>query len=234
MKTKNYKDFINSKQTAYPSWNRLKIFGEEYHFYKERNKKSLKILDIGCGKEVYLRKFYLPGDKYYACDFYDKPNIKVENYKKIDLNEDKLDEVYKNQKFDVIFCGEVIEHLFSPDDLLKEIRLLMHKDSILILSTPNLGYYINRIMLLFGISPLFLENSSYYKLGRRFSFFGQRNITEGHIRVFTYGALLDLLKLKKYKIIKIRSVSVWNFWPDRIVTRFFKSLASDNIFILKK
>src|SRR3989344_4583445 len=116
MKTKNYKDFINSKQTAYPSWNRLKIFGEEYHFYKERNKKSLKILDIGCGKEVYLRKFYLPGDKYYACDFYDKPNIKV----------------------------------------------------------------------------------------------------------------------KKYKIIKIRSVSVWNFWPDRIVTRFFKSLASDNIFILKK
>jgi hypothetical protein len=103
----------------------------------------------------------------------------------------------------------------------------------LIFSTPNLGYYVNRILLLFGISPLFLENSSYNKLGRKYKFLGQGNVTEGHIRLFTYGALKDLFKLKNYKIVDTRPVSVWNFWPDKFISKISKSLSSDNVFILK-
>lgn len=79
----------------------------------------------------------------------------------------------------MIFCGEVIEHLFSPDDLIDEIKTLMHSESILILSTPNLGYWVNKLLLIFGISPLCLENSSEIKLGRKFKFLGQFNKTEG-------------------------------------------------------
>lgn len=233
-KTKNYDQFLDRKETAYASWLRLDVFGKLYLQYKEEQEKPLEILDIGCGKEVFLKKFKAKDDRYYGCDFYSKPNVKLDGYTKIDLNKEQLNVKLNNKKFDVIFCGEVIEHLFSPDDLLDEIRNLMHKDSILILSTPNLGYYVNRVLLLLGISPLFLENSSYFKLGRKFKAFGQGNTTEGHIRLFTYGAIRDLIKMKKFKIEAVEPVMIWNFWPDKLIGRISRSLSPDNVFILKK
>jgi len=118
---------------------------------------------------------------------------------------------------------------------MREMHKLMHDESILILSTPNLAYYMNRIMLLFGISPFFLENSSVEKLGRKFSFLGQGNPTEGHIKVFTYGALRDLILKEGYRIKDIVSSSgPWNFFLDDIVAKFSKSLSGTNIFVLEK
>lgn len=230
---KNYNDFLNKRNTAFNDKNRLRLFIEEYKKYKDKKNKKIKILDIGCGKDAVLADFIDNGDTYVGCDYYKKINKKIARYVSIDLNSDKLDKRFKDQKFDVVFCGEVIEHLFSPDDLLDEIKKIMHKDSILILSTPNLGYYVNRALLLFGIHPLFIENSSEKKLGRKFKFLGQENIAEGHIRVFTHDALKDLLKMKKFKIVSITPISVWNFWPDKIVNKISKSLAADNIFVLK-
>ncbi len=232
-KIRNYDSFLQTTETACESWARLNIFGEEYLKYKKHHRKPISILDIGCGRDVALFKFKKKGDKYYGCDYYKDIKVKIDGYLQIDLNKSAIDKKFKDKKFDVIFCGEVVEHLFSPDDLLEDIQKLMHKDSILIFSTPNLGYYVNRILLLLGISPLFLENSSYHKLGRRFKFLGQGNVTEGHIRLFTYGALRDLFKLKNYKIVDIRSVSVWNFWPDKFISKVSKSLSSDNVFVLK-
>lgn len=225
---------MNKRETAQEINERLKIFISEYKDYKKTHTHPLKILDIGCGKNPQILPYKFPKDHYYACDYYKRINKKVKQYKSLDLNTDNLSEKFSLQKFDVIFCGEVIEHLFSPDHLLNEIGKLMNDDSILILSTPNLGYYVNRIMLLFGISPLYLENSSELKLGRKFKIFGQGNSTEGHIKVFTYGALLDLFKIQKYKIVKITSSSTWSFFLDKIIPKISKSLSATNVFVLKK
>jgi SAM-dependent methyltransferase len=133
----------------------------------------------------------------------------------------------------VIFCGEVIEHLFSPDALLEDLKSLLRRDGLLILSTPNLAYWANRVLLPFGISPLFLENSAVVKLGRRFRFFGQGNRTEGHVRLFTYTAARDLLVLHGFELLRTRSAPVWNFAIDRLVCRLSPSLAPDNIYIAR-
>jgi len=231
---KNHKEFYSKMNTAQLFNDRLKIFIDEYIKYHNKHLHALKLLDIGCGKNAELGNYIIKDDYYFACDFYDTIDVKIGNYTKVDLNEDNLSEVYDNQKFDVIFCGEVIEHLFSPDNLIEEIKKIMHSESILILSTPNLAYYLNRILLFFGISPLYLENSSEVKLGRKFKFLGQYNKTEGHIRLFTYGALIDFFKLKRLKIIKIIPTYTWSFYPDKIIARFSKSLSQNNVFILKK
>jgi len=231
---KNPKEFLSERETASKFNKRLKKFIEEYCNHKDEHRKSLKLLDIGCGKNAELFFYKKDDDIYYGCDFFGSINTKIDNYTIIDLSEESLSSKYNNEKFDVIFCGEVIEHLFSPDELLDEIKELMREDSILILSTPNLGYYLNRIMLFFGISPFFLENSSEVKLGRKFKFLGQHNKTEGHIRLFTYGALRDLLKLKGFKIVKIKSVPVWDNVFDQIICLLSKSLSADNVFVLKK
>lgn len=231
---RNPKLFLDTHETANPFDRRLAIFLAEYRKYKKKNSKPLNILDIGPGTKVELFKYIDSEDRYFACDYYKTIQTKIHRYVAIDLNEESILEKFKKTKFDVIFCGEVIEHLFSPDDLLRDIRSLMHSNSILILSTPNLSYYINRILLLFGLTPLFIENSSKVKLGRKFRFLGQGNVTEGHIRVFTYGALRELIKMNKYKIISVNPVSIWGFWPDKFMHLISKSFASDNVFILKK
>jgi SAM-dependent methyltransferase len=231
---KNPQQFLSKKQTASPYDNRLKIFIEEYKRHKKELGRPVKILDIGCGRNVELKKFADIDDKYYGCDFYETDKVKLDNYVKMDLNEELLNKKFAKQTFDVIFCGEVVEHLFSPDELIDEIKKLMNKDSVLIFSTPNLAYYMNRIMLLFGISPFFLENSSERKLGRKFKFLGQDNITEGHIRVFTFGALKDLFKRKNLKIVRIRATHIWNIPTDILVSKISHSLSPDNVFVLKK
>ncbi len=84
----------------------------------------------------------------------------------IDLNRESLASKLDGSTYDVVFCGEVIEHLFSPDALLRDVKTLMTHESVLVLSTPNLGYWVNRLLLLAGVSPLYLENSAETKLGR--------------------------------------------------------------------
>jgi SAM-dependent methyltransferase len=42
-----------------------------------------------------------------------------------------------NEKFDVIVCGELIEHLTNPGLMLEGIKKFMNKDSLLIITTPN-------------------------------------------------------------------------------------------------
>jgi len=41
------------------------------------------------------------------------------------------------RKFDVIVCGELIEHLFNPGRFLDCARKHMHEQSVLVLTTPN-------------------------------------------------------------------------------------------------
>jgi SAM-dependent methyltransferase len=232
---KNYKDFLGKHMTAQPLNKRLQIFIDEYKNYHKTAKKSLSLLDIGCGDNPVIFEHKIRKDIYTGCDYYKKINTQIDQYFQIDLMAENLSAKTPNKKYDVIFCGEVIEHLFSPEHLLSEIRKLMHSDSILILSTPNLGYYVNRILLLFGISPLYLENSSKEKLGRKFSFLGQGNPTEGHVKVFTYGALRDLIDREGYKVEKVISSSgPWNFFLDDYVSYFSRSLSGTNIFVLKK
>lgn len=230
---KNYVNFYQQHETAQPYNERLKIFIKIYKNYRKKNVKKMSLLDIGCGKKAVLSHEKENGDIYYGCDIYKKIDNNVNHYLNIDLNSDDLSKKYMGKFFDIVFCGEVIEHVFSPDKLLEEIKNVMNANSILILSTPNLGYYLNRIMLLFGLSPFFLENSSEFKLGRKFSFLGQGYPTQGHIRVFTYQAMIDLLNIKGFRIIKVIPVR-WGPFIDHIFNIISPSLAPNNVFIIKK
>ncbi|MCX6319811.1 MAG: class I SAM-dependent methyltransferase [Bacteroidetes bacterium] len=49
----------------------------------------------------------------------------------------KLEDVPLNRTFDVIVCGELIEHITNPGLMLEGIKRFMHPDSILIITTPN-------------------------------------------------------------------------------------------------
>jgi SAM-dependent methyltransferase len=232
-----YRDFLLEHETAHPfDWNeRLSVFVETYQSHRaSRGGRPLRLLDVGCGRDAHLAVHVDPRDRYTGCDYYAEPRRSIDRYVRIDLNEDRLTDKLGDEQFDVVFCGEVIEHLFSPDALMDELRLVLDDDGILILSTPNLGYYANRLLLLVGISPLFLENSSRRKLGRRTRLLGQGNPTEGHVRLFTYRALLDFVQSTGFEVVAVTPTLVWKFPLDRVVCRFSRSLAPDNVLVLRK
>ena len=232
---KTYEEFLRNHQTAHPfEFNpRLGIFALEYGAHRSREGRPLNVLDVGCGLNPALVQAKRQGDTYHGVDFYEDRPSGVDEYTQLDLNRESLAAALDGRVFDVVFCGEVIEHLFSPDELLREIRRVMGPSSILVLSTPNLGYWVNRFLLLAGISPLFLENSAERKLGRFVRALGQGNPTEGHIRLFTYRALRELVEATGFDVISVTPTYVWRFLPDLVISRLSRSLAATNVLVLR-
>jgi SAM-dependent methyltransferase len=235
---RTYQQFLEERDSSVPELNaRLEIFLSEYLRYRSSLSpdRSLSLLDVGCGSQAVLARYTVDGDVYHGCDYPSSIALEVDHYWSLDLNTTSVAETAPDGvRYDVVFCGEVLEHLFSPDALLRDLRTLMQPSGILILSTPNLGYYVNRLLLLVGISPLYLENSAERKLGRKTRLLGQNNPTEGHVRLFTYGAAKDLIAREGFEIARVTPTITWDFPPDRLVCRVSRSLAPNNVFVLTR
>jgi len=156
-----------------------------------------KILDLGCGDGKFIAKF---GKR---CEIFgvDVSSKAVELAKKSDVNAYKADISceklpFENEYFDIIYFGDVIEHLIDPDFAINEVVRVIKRNGFLVLSTPNLACWLNRLLLLLGMQPLFSEVSTNKIFGRSGSF------PVGHLRLFTYRALQEFLAYYQFRIIR--------------------------------
>ena len=69
--------------------------------------------------------------------------------------------------FDVIFAGEVMEHLFDDEKFIKSARAILKQDGVLILTVPNLVFGGNRLRMLFGMTPTFAYAPYHYHMYTR-------------------------------------------------------------------
>jgi SAM-dependent methyltransferase len=107
---------------------------------------------------------------------------------------------FADGSIDVVYMGEVIEHLVDPDAALDEIRRVLATQGCLVLTTPNLACLLNRILLVFGAQPFFTEVSTRRVLGRRFAAFGEGAEPVGHLRIATLASLRGLLDMHGFAI----------------------------------
>jgi SAM-dependent methyltransferase len=152
--------------------------------------KPASLLDVGCGRGFLLSQLATKIDaELYGIDVYELES-EGWTYKKGDLTKGLP---FGDDSFELVVFGEVIEHLPDPDYLLEEIWRVLKPGGKVIVTTPNLASWANRILLPFGIQPLFTETSSRKKMGRRFKVLGQGGEVQGHLRIFTKAALEELV-----------------------------------------
>lgn len=146
------------------------------------------LLDIGCGDGRVTDLFRDKFNYLYGIDisgrFINEAKKKGIMAQVVDININPLP--YPDSSFDVILCSEVIEHIFDTDFLLQECNRVLKNKGHLVLSTPNLAAWYNRILLICGFQPI--QSEIRLKGGT------------GHIRAFTLKALKSLLMEHNFQI----------------------------------
>ena len=142
-KEKQAKRSLNSNEKVFPS--------EILEVIELLLKGGGRLLDVGCGNgnvmEIAEHRF----DEAYGCDISETVLKTAKNKGMItaciDLNTYYLP--YQNECFDAVTCLEVLEHVFNPVNLLKELYRILSPEGQLILTTPNIRYFknINKLLL---------------------------------------------------------------------------------------
>jgi SAM-dependent methyltransferase len=171
---------------------------------------NVMLLDIGCfdGIKTALIRDALEAREAWGVDFLSEKLAQARKRgiqtREFDLNAGKpLD--FPAGMFDVIICSEVIEHVYSPDDLLDEIARLIKPGGYAVLTTPNLASWKNRIALLLGWQPLLTEVSTRDRYGNPFMPPGRPS---GHIRMFTLRALLEMLQVAGLRPVRVAGAAL--------------------------
>ena len=112
--------------------------------------------------------------------------------KRVDLNREKLP--FKAGSFDCVFCGEVLEHVVDTERLLGEMKRVLRKGGILLITVPNIANWYNRFLLFLGYLPHFIESGSMESYGTPY---GEIN---GHVKAFTQKSLIEMLERHGFRI----------------------------------
>lgn len=157
-------------------------------------------LDIGCGSGGTLQllkesikndKLELWGIEYFVKAFENAKKIGDENRVFLGSGEDNLNNL-PNNYFDVILCLDVLEHMPYPEQFLKDIKIKLKENGVLISSLPNVRYWTNLFNLIFK------KDWKYINAGI---------LDYTHLRFFTKKSISRMYNNLDYKIISHKGIN---------------------------
>jgi ubiquinone/menaquinone biosynthesis C-methylase UbiE len=156
------------------------------------------LLDVGCGRGFFASALRekLPDVRCYGVELSPGLADQAERSGMTVFRTDVADGVpLPDDSIDLALMGEVIEHVFDPDACVLAVRRVLRPGGMLIITTPNLASWTNRVLVPLGIQPLYSETSTRKRYGRWLKVLGQGGESlQGHLRLFTLGALVEMLR----------------------------------------
>jgi SAM-dependent methyltransferase len=211
--------------------------------------RRLDVLDVGCGDGGFLahldahlravqpdREVRFVGTDYSAHQLELAARLPYE-FHQCDLN---IGIPLPDSTMDIVYAGEVIEHLYDPDMLVDECVRVLRPGGSLVVTTPNPHAWYNRALFVAGVQPLFFVTSSRSTdVGagpRRRLKKGTRPV--GHLRLFNRTALLDLLHRAGLERQAVRGAGFHALpravsWVDNVFSRW-PTFASNLIVLARK
>lgn len=114
----------------------------------ERHLNGGSLLDVGCGRGFFLSNFVGTNVDYFGVE----PRRRISEEAGKRVGTDKIfcgtlrEAKFPTGRFDVVTMINLIEHLASPSDALKEANRVMKKGGILFIETPNVESFMARIL----------------------------------------------------------------------------------------
>lgn len=200
------------------TWNEGKFFGISSLGYLENQKDFLALLpnrgssillDIGCNDGSFTAKiaeitkaketYGIEADSNQATTAL-RRDIRV---KICDLNKPFP---FEDNFFDIITANQVVEHLYDHDNFFGEMRRILKKDGIFLISTLNLCAWHNIAFTILGMQP---PGMHLCKVQMGNFLYGTQ--THGHIKLFSPQALRDIAKYYGFTIGRIRGSGYYPF-----------------------
>ncbi len=131
----------------------------------ERVPRFTRLLDVGPSYEVELIRDRFPAARVDTLGFYDErfSPREGETHTELDLNHVGGTQL---ERYDVIVCAEVIEHLYtSPLHLLRMFHAALEPAGSLLIQTPNAAALSRRFWLLAGRNPFELLREDLHQAG---------------------------------------------------------------------
>jgi 2-polyprenyl-3-methyl-5-hydroxy-6-metoxy-1,4-benzoquinol methylase len=94
---------------------------------------------------------------------------------------------FEAASFDVVLCGDLVEHLRDPQRFLTRIRPFLRPDGRLVLTTPNVANWANRLGLLVG----------------RWRYTDRGILDRTHLHLFTRATLVETLERAGYRVVEL-------------------------------
>ncbi len=178
-----------------------------------------KVLDVGAGRGLTARLLMEKGFEVSACDVSSDSVNRLRQQGLVsfvfDLEEDELE-----QKYDSVFCLEVLQYLRYPERAVSKLKTALNPGGVLVVSVPNEFHLLRRLGLFFGVTRW-------------------AGITTPHLRFFDRKTAFDLFDRCRLDVVRMIPITLCppgrpGEELGRILTRWFPDLFSLSlIFFLK-
>ena len=147
-----------------------------------------RVLDVGCSSGYLAERLQARGNVVVGLDLDEGAARHARRFcEAVHVGDvERMDLPFEASSFDVILCGDLIEHLRDPQAFLERVRPLLKANGRLVLSTPNVANWAIRLSLLFG----------------RFHYTERGILDRSHSHLFTRKTLRECLEAAGYRITK--------------------------------
>jgi 2-polyprenyl-3-methyl-5-hydroxy-6-metoxy-1,4-benzoquinol methylase len=148
-----------------------------------------RVLDVGCSSGYLARPLVARGCSVVGIELDERAAAAARTVCEEVLvgDAESMELPFAPGSFDVVLCGDLVEHLRDPQRFLERVRPLLRDGGRLVLTTPNVANWTIRLGLLFG----------------RWRYTERGILDRTHAHLFTRNTLVETLAAAGYRVLEL-------------------------------